>query len=122
MGHRVIEEIPETKYIWKSHIPSLSIKRYNVIDKIEHEHGFSLVVTDDDGNEIPRVLCTPTKEKDGYFIKNAIHFTEKEAAKRLSQRMLVVIEGTCSEYEQFDKDIIIKNYKNLCDKFPECII
>lgn len=122
MGHKIIKEIPNSGHLWKSHVPSLSIKRYNIIDKIDHEHGFSLVITDDEGNELPRILCTPTKEKDGYFVKNAIHFTEKEAARRLAQRMLVVIEGKCTEYEEIDKAIVIENYKLLCDKFPECVI
>lgn len=135
MGKKIIEEIPSglTK-LYKSHVPTLSVIEVTV--NAVHFHkgtkgdwsnksNYSLELIDADGNILPRMVCEQAYingEKGGYYIKNNLHLTHRDAIKRLAKNARMVIEQSNPEIEKVDKEILIKNLEIIKEEFPEMLI
>ena len=117
----VPDNLDEIKYIWKTHVPSLSFIKYEVesIYKHSQSENISVILKPYKGKKVQRVICE--QYKDGFTVKNNIHFSEREAAKRLSRHIGDIVAGR-PENANIDIDLVNENMEFLKEHYPEMVL
>ena len=117
----VPDNLDEIKYIWKTHVPSLSFIKYEVesIYKHSQSENISVVLKPYKGKKVQRVICE--EHNGGFTVKNNIHFSEREAAKRLSRHIGDIVAGR-PENANIDIDLVNENMEFLKEHYPEMVL
>lgn len=113
--------LEEIKYIWKTHVPSLSFKKYEVDSIYRHSHSdnISIILKPHGGKKVQRVICV--KYEDGFTTKNNIQFSERDAAKRLSGHIADIVAGR-PENADVDIGLVYRNIEFLKENYPEMVL
>ncbi len=122
-------EVPEfVEYIWKTHVPSLSFEKHKVSSIYEHppkndkssNHNFSIILEPTiEGKKGKRIICEWYKDR--YTVKNNIHFSEREACKRLSLHIGDIISGRNTN-QVVDINVVNENMEFLKEFYPEFVL
>ncbi|RLC45158.1 MAG: hypothetical protein DRH57_08550 [Candidatus Cloacimonadota bacterium] len=117
----VPDDLNEINYVWKTHVPSLSFKKYEVesIYKHSNSENISIILKPYDGKKVQRIICE--RHKDCYTVKNNIQFSEREAAKRLSNHIGQIVAGH-PQNADIDIDIVNENMEFLKENYPELVL
>jgi hypothetical protein len=117
----VPDNLDELKYVWKSHVPSMSFKKYTVNNIYHHScsENISIVLKPYEGKKVQRIICE--KYKGHFTVKNNIHFSERDAAKRLSKYIVGVTDGRLAN-TNIDKDLVNENIEFLKENYPEMVL
>lgn len=118
----VPENLEEITHVWKTHVPSLSFKKYEVDTIYNHieSKNFSIVLKPLDGEKRgKRVICEWYKDR--FVTKRNYHFSEANACKRLASNIADILTGNNINQKQ-PSEIINAGLDYLKDHYPELVL
>jgi len=129
IGFSKVELLENIEYIWRTHIPTMFVKKLKVHSKKMHKDGvnFSLVVDHwKEEDKTANVVVQQWVDKSGqYFIlKNMYHLREEEAYKRLVPHLKRYFDNNDTNQGDviLDTETMVLYYNKVIDRFPELFV